>query len=261
MGEKYRKISVMFTDAHVPYHSPESLEVVKKVVQALKPNYVSSLGDMLDCSQFSTHDPTYGVDNTELSEDIRFLQRFYDDIQKDIKEKLIMVEGNHEQRVTRWAAKTKEGRAVYNMVAPHIQLMKTSKGDPRAKAIYVKYGSADGKYPHYKLNSRICLIHGWSYASHVTAQHVKMSMGRSIILGHCHRMESKIVQNVWGAGSVQCHAIGCLCQKVPLYGCGAPVEWVNGLCVGYHGRHSDTVYPIHMVNGACVLPDGREIKV
>lgn len=164
-------------------------------------------------------------------------------------------------RIDRWAAKTKEGRALYNMISPRIQLMKTSTGKSRTKATYIPYGSVDGKYPHYKLNNRVVLIHGWSYNKAVTQAHLASSQGKSIILGHCHRMQSQVIQNVWGEGTVQCHSIGCLCNKIPLYGVGNPVEWVNGFSIGFHGSHSDTIYPITIVKGSCVLPDGREIKI
>jgi len=256
-----RTVSLCFTDAHIPFHSPDAMEVIQKVAQTIKPDYSASLGDMLDCSQFSAHEPTYGMPETEYETDLEYGKTFLDGIQKHTKQRLIIVEGNHELRISRWAAKNKEGRAVFNMLAPHVQLMKTAKGQPRTKATYIKYGSVDGKYPHYKLNSRIALVHGWSYSQNTTNVTLGKSQGVSVIFGHCHRMESRLVQNVWGEGVVQCHAIGCLCQKIPLYGTGTPVEWTNGFCIGYHGSHSDTIYPITIVKGSCVLPDGREIKV
>lgn len=256
-----RTVSVCFTDAHIPFHNPDVMEVIKKVIQTVKPDYSASLGDLLDCSQFSTHEPTPGMEETEFEHDLDFAKAFLDDIQKHTKQRLILVEGNHEYRTRRWAGKHREARAVLNMIAPHIQLMKTRAGKPRTKASYVHYGSSDGKYPHYKLNSRVSLIHGWSYARHVTAAHLDKSQGRTVILGHCHRMESKIIQNVWEAGTVQCYAIGCLCQQIPIYGTGSPVDWTNGFCLGFHGSHSDTFYPIPIVKGSCVLPDGREIKI
>jgi len=258
---KTRSVSVTFTDLHIPYQCDDALEVLKKVVHTVKPDITSSLGDLLDCSQFSTHEPTYGVGETGYDADLEHAKSFLDDLQKHTKQRLVLVEGNHCQRVERWAAKNKEGRSVYNMIAPHIQLMKTKSGQPRKNATYVKYGSADGKYPHYKLNSRIALVHGWSYSVNTTHATLSKSQGISVIFGHCHRMESRLVQNVWGEGVIQCHAIGCLCQKIPLYGTGTPVEWTNGFCIGYHGSHSDTIYPITIVKGSCVLPDGREIKI
>lgn len=258
---KSRTVSVSFTDIHFPYQNDSAVEVLKKVIQTVKPDLSASLGDMLDCSQFSSHEPTYGVEDTDYANDLFLAKTFLDDIQKNTKQRLVLIAGNHEYRITRWAAKNREGRSIYNMVAPHIQLMKTVAGDQRKKATYVPYGSSNGTYPHYKLNNRVVLIHGWSYAKNVTHTHLAMSQGKSILLGHCHRVQSQIIQNVWGEGTVQCYSIGCLCKQVPLYGVGNPVEWTNAFCLGFHGRHSDTFYTIPIVKGACVLPDGREIRI
>lgn len=54
---------------------------------------------------------------------------------------------------------------------------------------------------------------------------------------------------------------GCLCNPVPLYGIGQPVEWVNGFIIGYLGRRSDTVFTVDIKGNFAILPDGAEIRV
>lgn len=242
-----------FGDAHIPYHNPRAMEVVARAAAQVEPDLIVVLGDMLDCSQFSTHPPTPHMAETDYEQDLRFANQFLDRLQGHCG-RLVMVEGNHEYRIDRWAARTAEGRGAYSMLAPRLQIMRGRK-----KFTYIPYGSADGKYPHYKLNSRIVAVHGWSYAKHATKNHLRMSQGKSVIHGHTHRTDSSMIQNVWGKGVVQAHSAGCLCRPVPLYGAGTPVEWVNAFVLGYMGRRSDTMYTIPVMEDRCILPDGTEI--
>ena len=126
--------------------------------------------------------------------------------------------------------------------------------------VYVPYGSADGRYPHYRVNSRIIAVHGWSYARHATKNHLQISQGKSVIHGHTHRADACIIQNIWSPGKiVQARSAGCLCKPIPLYGTGRPVEWVNAFILGYLGRRSDTLYTIPIMDNRCILPDGAEV--
>ncbi len=158
--------------------------------------------------------------------------------------------------ISRWAAKTEGvGKGTYSMLAPRIVL---SKG--RTNFRYIRYGSLNEKYPHYKVNSRLVAVHGWSYALNATKKHLSMAQGKSIIHGHTHRVDSHRKQALWTAGGVlRGMSAGCLCKLVPIYGIGAPVEWSNAFIIGYIGRRSDTLYQVDIVRGECILPDGTEI--
>lgn len=248
------KVMIAFGDIHIPNHNPQAVEVFCRVVEHIKPDLAVCLGDLLDCGQFSSHPPTYGVPETNYQEDLAKANALLDRVQA-ASGRLVMVEGNHEYRLDRWAAATSEGRGAYSMLAPRLQL---SRG--REKFTYVPYGSATARYPHYAINSRIIAVHGWSYARNATKDHLKISQGKSIIHGHTHRVDSSIIQNIWSPGNVvQSRSAGCLCKPIPLYGTGRPVEWVNAFIIGYLGRRSDTLYTIPIMGDRCILPDGKEI--
>jgi len=119
------------------------------------------------------------VPQTEYVDDLRVANALLDRLQQACG-RLVMVEGNHEYRLDRWAAVAAEGRGAYSMLAPRIRL---SRG--RSRFVYVPYGSADGTYPHYAVNDRIIAVHGWSYARHATKNHLQISQGKSVIHGHC----------------------------------------------------------------------------
>jgi len=159
----------------------------------------------------------------------------------------VLVEGNHEYRLDRWAAATAEGRGAYSMLAPRIQL---AKG--RAKFTYIRYGSVDGRYPHHALNARIIAVHGWSYAGtrqRTTSRSVRAraSSTATRIGRRQHHSEHLLPGRV-----IQARSAGCLCKPIPLYGTGRPVEWVNALSsvpgpaqrhALYHPDHGQSLHP------------------
>ena len=227
---------------------------INAAIEQFKPDLSVCLGDLLDCGQFSSHPPTHGVPETNYQDDLAEANALLDRVQT-ASGRLVMVEGNHEYRLDRWAALTSEGRGAYSMLAPRLQLSRDRK-----KFTYVPYGSATARYPHYAINSRIIAVHGWSYARHATKNHLQISQGKSVIHGHTHRADSSIIQNIWSPGNViQARSAGCLCKPIPLYGTGRPVEWVNAFILGYLGRRSDTLYTIPIMDDRCILPDGTEI--
>ena len=250
------KTMLAFGDVHVPHQNPRALEVFCRVAERIRPDLIVCLGDILDCGQFSTHPPTYGVPETDYHEDLKTANALLDRLQK-VCGRLVMVEGNHEYRLDRWAAATAEGRGAYSMLAPRLQLTRN-----RTRCTYVPYGSADGRYPHYAINNRIIAVHGWSYAKQATRNHLQISQGKSVIHGHTHRADTHIAQNIWSPGQIiQARGAGCLCKPIPLYGTGRPVEWVNAFIIGYLGRRSDTLYTVPIMDNRCILPDGVEVAV
>jgi predicted phosphodiesterase len=179
MAKPHSTTMLAFGDVHIPHQNPRAVEVFCRAAERLRPDLIVCLGDLLDCGQFSTHPPTFGVPETEYVDDLRAANTLLDRLQK-VCGRLVMVEGNHEYRLDRWAAAASEGRGAYSMLAPRIQL---TRG--RARCTYVPYGSVGGTYPHYAINRRIIAVHGWSYARNATKQHLQISQGRSVIHGHC----------------------------------------------------------------------------
>ena len=255
MARRTAKTLLAFGDVHIPHHSATAVEVFCRAAERIRPDLIVCLGDLLDCGQFSTHPPTYGIPETDYEDDLRRANELLDRLVK-VCARLVIMEGNHEYRLDRWAAATAEGRGAYSMLAPYTRLM-----EGRTACDYVRYGSADGRYPHYRVNSRIIAVHGWSYARNATKNHLQLSQGKSIIHGHTHRADASIIQSIWSPDRViEARSAGCLCRQIPLYGAGRPVEWVNAFLLGYLGRRSDTLYTIPIIDDRCILPDGTEVS-
>lgn len=247
-----RKLLV-FGDVHFPQQDDKALEVLRKVVQDTKPDLVVCLGDVLDCKAFSTHSPDIEGD-TPYHHELEQANRLFDFIQKYSK-KLVMLEGNHEYRVVRYAARERAGRASLSLLSPRKNL-----GKGRRNFEYVPYDGKKGMYAHYAISPSLAAVHGWSFAQDATRQHLKLSQGRSIVHGHTHRADHVMSQKVWSPGTVEAMSAGCLCDLVPTYNAGSPVTWVHGFVQGFVGTKSHTLYFVPIVDGACVMPSGREVK-
>ena len=255
MTKRLPRLGIFFGDGHIPCHSDLAMTVTARAIEHIKPDIVGCLGDMLDSTQFSTHPPTFGIKETAFEDDIAVVREYLDRIEP-FCDKLVYIEGNHEYRHKRWAAQSNEGRGTFSMLSIERHL---SEG--RKDFLYVPYGSADGKYPHYKVNSRLVIAHGWSYAKNAVRAHLALSQGMSMVVGHTHRVDSMMVPCVWHPSRlIHVRSAGCMCRPIPLYGVGNPVEWVNAFVVAYFGRHSDTMCTVPILGNKCILPDGTEIN-
>jgi len=245
------KTLIAFGDLHIPDHNPVAVELLCKAVELVKPDILICLGDLLDCNQFSSYPPTFGVEETDYADDVVLACKILDRLQ-DSCGRLVMIEGNHEQRIARYAANDRKGKGTYTMLAPHIVLPKG-----RRRCRYVQMGERD----FYKITPQLWVTHGWSYAKNAVGIHMDIAQGHSVIFGHTHRCDMRVfpIRATCGA-SVTAISGGCLCNLRPLYRSGKPVDWVNGFVQGYIGKHSHTLYPATMQdNKRIILTDGTEV--
>ena len=254
------KTVIAFGDAHIPNHSESALGAIRKVVELLRPADVALLGDMLDCSAFSTHPPSPGEVPGDYEQDLRRCNGLIDGLLRHAGH-IAYLCGNHEYRIARFAARAAEGAAAYKMLAPECVI---PRGRDKRRFTLIPYaGTDDGRYPHYAITPNLVAVHGWSYAVAATRRHLQMSMGKSLIYGHTHRCSFESVQNIWGRGVVSAINPGCTCRLIPTYNAGRVTEWSHAFCLIYISRKNPTdwtAYNVPIIEGRCVLPDGREIK-
>ena len=260
MGKQRAKIVLAFGDAHFPNQSDSALAAVRRVAALLRPDLIVTLGDMLDCSAFSTHPPTPGEAPGDYGHDLQRCNALVDDLQKHAGH-VVYLCGNHEYRIARFAARAAEGAATFNMLAPERVIPRDR--DKRRFTLIPYAGPDNGNYPHYAITPNLVAIHGWSYAVAATRRHLALGQGRSILFGHVHRASQEHVQNIWGSGTVQAISPGCTCRLVPTYNAGRVVEWSHGLALIYASRKNPddwTAYNVPITNGRCILPNGREVR-
>lgn len=226
----------------------------EKAVKTLKPSVSICLGDLVDCAAFSTHAPDPSGD-VPYDREIALASAFLDTVQK-ASGKTVYVEGNHEYRLERYAARDRAGKATRAMLSPRELLARGRKN-----FTFVPYSHEAGEYGHYSPAPGLVCVHGWSHAQNATRQHLDKSQGVSVIHGHTHRGDHQYVQSRWSGGIVEAVSAGCLCRRIPTYMAGTPVDWVHGFVLGQPGKGRHALFFVPIVGNACTLPDGREIKI
>ena len=105
------------------------------------------------------------------------------------------------------------------------------------------------------------MVHGWCANKYAAQRHLDLAKPYSIIYHHTHRAEMRFATMADGK-LCQAMCAGCLCRKQPKYATnGQPSEWTHGFWVAYLGHKSFTMYPVTIVKGCAVMPDGKEIRV
>jgi len=254
---------MVLPDLHIPEHDERALECVLKAYKYLRPDEVVILGDWADCGQFSSH----GVQSLAELKAHRFVEDEIDPIKavmdklQKYKNKLVYIEGNHEWRVERWAAKWggRLGPDFYNFMSPRKLL---SEG--RKKFTWIPYGDNLAHYqitPALQHSSELWALHGWSHAKRASAIHLDRAVSVSIVHGHTHRMQMETRREPSTGRILKSWSPGCLSKLQPLYQANRPTQWTHGFSLVYIGQSSWTDYTVTIHNGQCVLPNGKEIKL
>lgn len=255
------RLVMVLPDLHIPHHDEAALQCVLQAYKHLRPDTVVVLGDWLDCEQFSSH----GVMSMAELRAHRFLEDEVDpcnaalDKLQKYKNELVFVEGNHEQRIERWAAKwgARLGPDFYKLMAPRKLL-----GEGRKKFTWIPYMDNLSHYeitPALKNSTALWAVHGWSHAKRAAAIHLNKAISVSIVHGHTHRMQVETRREPSTGRILKSWSPGCLSKLQPLYRANNPTEWTHGFSLVYVGKSSWTDYTISIVNGKCVLPNGKEM--
>jgi len=247
---------MVLPDLHIPHHDETALACVMAAYRILKPRRVVVLGDWLDCEQFSSHGTSSMAElraHRFVDDELDPCRRVLDKLQKYNNE-LVFIEGNHEQRIERWAAQWGQrlGPDIYKMIAPRKLL-----GDGRKKFTWVPY---KGHLSRYEITPDLWAIHGWSFAKSAARVHQEKAVSVSVVHGHTHRQQMETRRDPANGRILKAWSPGCLCKLQPLYRANNPTAWVHGFSLIYIGRKSWTEYTITIKDGVCVLPDGREIS-
>jgi len=268
--KKTSKLWFIFPDIHFPDQEKEALEIAKAAHRILKPHNTVFLGDVLDCDIFSAHaKKTIEEAQTQdyLKLEINPCNALLDEVQNGTKEITYFLEGNHEQRIERWAVNNgRIGESLYPLISPAATI---GKGRKNFKLIpyEVPTGMRRGFVQIVPDVQRmrtggLVAVHGWSFAKHAAAVHLEKSRSQSILFGHTHRAQSVATRDPWTGKMIKAFNPGTLSDLQPKYAHGgAPSDWTNGFAIVYVGQESWTEYCISIVNGRCVLPDGREIRL
>lgn len=198
--------------------------------KSLRPKQVVLLGDGLDCAgTFSTHQRTYTNEMAEsYDDDCRQANRFLNLLQNAAPDaSFYYLEGNHEQHVERWAARTmqsqKDAENLLEVYGPEAVLELKERG--------IRYYKRSTHYMGLSIPGAIRLgkcffVHGISHSKHAASVHL-LRFGAPVVFGHVHRSASVIERTVMSEGH-GAWSVGCLTKLQPLYAHTAPTSWTHG---------------------------------
>ena len=267
---KDAKLWFILPDIHFPDQNKEALAVAMAAHRLLQPDHTLFLGDVLDCEVFSSHAKktiieaqTYDYKELEIDP----TNALMDEVQKNTLGKTYFLEGNHEQRIERWAVNNgRVGESIYPFISPRETIAKGRKNFemiPYEVPTGLRRGFVQIVAPSKKMKTGgLVAVHGWSFAKHASSVHLEKSRSQSIVFGHTHRAQTTVSRDPWTGSLIKSFNPGTLSELQPRYAHGgSPSDWSHGFAMVYVGNESWTEYCVSIVEGRCVLPDGREIRL
>lgn len=251
-------VRVIIPDSHGAHIDTAALAAFLKDLKALAPKQIVFLGDHLDCGGvFTSHVRSYTNEMTEsYADDCQAANALLDAVAKAApKAECHYIEGNHEQRVERWAASTfpskKDADAMLEVYGPAKALDLKQRG--------IRYYKRSEQYQGISIPGTIRLgkcyfTHGISFAKHAASVHLDR-FGANVVFGHVHRSMAVIGRTVSSDGH-GAFCPGTLAKLQPLYQHTSPTSWSHGYGVQFvnaSGRFMHLNVPI--LSGQSMLQD------
>lgn len=243
-------IRAIIPDSHGAHIDIPARDAFLADLKLLAPREIVMLGDHLDAGgTFNTHQRSYTNELTEsYDDDVKAANRFLDAIQHRAPDaRIYYLEGNHEQHVERWAARTftnkKDADMLLEAYGPASVLKLKARG--------ISYYQRSTMYMGISIPGTIKLgkcffVHGISHSKHAAAQHLAR-FGANVVFGHVHRSQSVIERSVTSSG-YGAFCPGTLAKLQPLYRHTEPTSWAHGYGVQFvssSGQFLHVNVPIH----------------
>lgn len=214
-----KKILVV-SDLQIPFHDPEVIPLVYAFARRWKPDTLIVNGDLTDCYDLSDYDKN-PLNVNRLQLEIEGVAEFFGHL-RAIPQK-IWLGGNHEYRWKRilWRLQN-YGPGVNELLKA---LMNAAEvGEDADAAFRFAFGTKAAGVTYWPYGDYISLAennlivtHGFRLSQHsgYSARMHYDRLGRSVIIGHSHRMASYRVTNLRGTHGAWEN--GCLCRLDPEY--------------------------------------------
>jgi hypothetical protein len=231
-------IRVFWPDTHGSYSDPVAVALFLADMQRLQPDYITNLGDLVDCGGFLAAHHVLGYQaqlEYSYEQDITTCRGILDDLQKRCpKSQIEMIEGNHEDRVERWCIQQalgngKDSKFMQRAFAPQYLLDLEGRGIP----YYRRSENYDGvSIPGAIRRGKIIIVHdpGFSDPRRTLAR-----FGAPVVHGHDHQSHANVTTTV-GAGDIGVWSFGCLAKRQQLYAHSRPTGHVHGYGIALESR-------------------------
>lgn len=223
-------IRCIIPDSHGKYIDRNAMQIFLADLKELDPAEIVMLGDHVDCSGvFTTHKKSYKEDiEYSYLRDIEYAKVFLEALQQCAPKATIhYLEGNHEQRVERWAVNTFENIGDVNYLLGNFSPATLLGLKERNIRYYRMAEKHDGiALPGVIRLGKCHFVHGIAANKYATSKHLDR-FGANVVHGHTHRMQAHTTRTV-GAGEIGAWCPGTLSELQPLYMHTSPSEWSLG---------------------------------
>lgn len=207
-------------------------------MKVLQPQEIILGGDIVDVGGFlALHHVLGYVAETEYSydDDIAAGNAFLDQLQKTCpKSALTYIEGNHENRVERWACTQtlrhqKDAEGLRKRNAPEFLLLLKERGIP-----YVRMSQYyDGLSVQGTIRRGKCFFtHGSFLMSRNAARDAVNKFSGNVVFGNTHRRDDYVGHRP-NVGVLGGYNPGCLCELQPMWKNTDPTDWTHGYAVQF----------------------------
>jgi hypothetical protein len=241
-------------DMQVPQQDDKAIAVALDIIRYIKPTKAIFLGDVIAADSVSKYDKaTWKEAEIKLSDEVDatnvVLDRF-DNVFKLTKTKEIYyLEGNHEQRILKWAIKN---AAMLGANFDGLRVQSLLRLDQRKyRYIYRQ----DQPLRFGKANFR----HGL-YLNQYHAGKTVSNTGHNTYYGDTHDHQVYTAMHDEGDEPRMAMSMGCLCNYNQSYMEGRPNHWIKGMGVVYFSDNIHSPYFIPIVNNQAIW-NGKVFKV
>lgn len=268
-------------DAHFPFNDQAATDLVVKIAELVRPARIVSLGDTIEAAAWTAHSPQSIAEEAthKFSLEIELAGAWIDRVRDaaGTSPTWAYLEGNHEAHVERECLRLGAiGRAMADLVSPKTLMM---RGRPwMSWTPYIEAYSSDRRavprvgagISYSAVTSDLWAIHGWSTAKNFAQKNLDQLRGsRSVIAGHCHRIQSVTERDPVTGKLLHSWSPGCLSTLQPAWvGRNGFTSWAHGVSLVFAENDCMTKpdprwspYTIAISRGECVLPGGTSLRV
>lgn len=257
MAKRHRQVIVDYADIHFPHHDEGALEVLEKTIAYIKPDVAVCMGDLMCCDAMTPRELQDAI-NAPKDWVIEELEPALDHLKSVAGNsgRVVFGEGNHEHRVEETLANGgKLAKNIRKLISPRHILPAAIKG-----LTYVPY-SGQSLSANYFISDSLMTTHGWTHCKHAAQKHLEKAHGKSVLFHHTHRRQMATTRDPWTGIPVTASSAGCLCDLQQHYIVGGdPTEWSHGFHIVIVEGDRHWIYPVSIINGYAILPDGKEIR-